>query len=565
MSDAATSQNEQDTLRSIERACRVLSESGRTLARATDETQFLQGMCRIAVELAGYSMAWVGFARHDEARNIEAVASAGDHVGYLSKARISWADDECGRGLSGKAVRSGRPQVTQNLHTASDFAPWRALALGAGHQAAATLPLVLEGKTIGVFAVFAAEADAFGAAEMALLDRVARDLAFGIQTLRSRAAQKQAEDELRAGQRVLQATFDQAPAGIAHIDLSARIMFANKKLETILGYGQGGLVGLRPRNLSHAEDVDATELEWKQLVSGEIQFFTKSKRYLRKDGVIVWVGLSVSLVRVDDGMVPFAIAIFEDITERKRHEAQLEEMNAGLETRVALRTAELETANKELEAFSYSVAHDLRAPLRAINSFSAIVIEENADKLDVTALSYLRRVREGALRMGELVDGLLDLARVSRQKVRRKDLNLGQVAGKVIAALTEAHPQRKVAVELDAQMTANCDEALIEIVLANLIGNAWKFSARVAEAHIRVGVQLCDGERVFFVRDNGAGFSMEYVKNLFEPFRRMHRREDFEGSGIGLSLVRRIIDKHGGRVWADSEEGRGANFYFTLG
>jgi PAS domain S-box-containing protein len=256
--------------------------------------------------------------------------------------------------------------------------------------------------------------------------------------------------------------------------------------------------------------------------------------------------------------------VARDITARKTAELRLLELNAELEARVAQRTTDLERANKELEAFSYSVAHDLRAPLRAISGFSAIVLEENENRLEAASVRYLRRIKAGGEYMGELVDDLLDLARISRQEMRRGDVNLGAVAHKVMAALAEAHPQRAVETEVKAHMRADCDPGLIEIVMSNLIGNAWKFTAKTANARIEVGVKRRGSQSVYFVRDNGAGFDMQYVKNLFAPFQRLHRRDDFEGTGIGLSLVKRIIDKHGGRVWAEGERGKGASFYFTL-
>jgi PAS domain S-box-containing protein len=1394
MPEAIGRQAEQDHLRDLDRARRVLSECARALAHATDERQFLAEICRIAVESGGYSMAWVGFARDDAARSIERVASAADHGGYFAKARISWGDDEFGSGPAGRAVRSGQTQVVQNLHLATDFLLWRANALGLGHQAVTSLPLKLEDEVIGVFGIFAAEPNAFSALAIELLEDVARNVAFGIQTLRLREAQRRAEAGLRASEQRFHATFDQAPAGIAHVDLDGRITLANRRLETILGYAPGELIGRTVSRLSHPEDAEITVPERARLGAGEIASLTTQKRYLRKDGSVVWVGLTISLMRDADGRALYDIAVFEDISARvrdqalqrlehmvtrelaesdsasaslhaairtictaenwdcgrcftpdekagvlrfagawgvddpviaqflsesrdvtyapgiglmglvwqsgepvwasdigndprvargivarkaamrgsfvfplrvegrvigvlnfnsrevreteprlleviesigrqigqfllrkraeeaqrrfriamdtsadiialidaetllhidvnqtacevhgytreqmlaigpvevtgksreffvgnfaelishglpdrivssrkradgsvfptevlrravmldgrwmivaivrdiservdaeqnmrrsearfrslvelssdgfwesdaehrfttltlgsgfstlydiegpmgkrrwdfpavypdaagwaaheatlnahqrfqdfeyartgpdgrlayrsvsgepmfddkgvftgyqgvtrditerkrgealqrlehaitrdlaaadsesaamraamraiceaenwdcgryfrhdaktgrlhfadawgvddgqikeflrdsqsiafdtsvgvmglawresrpvwsaditadqrviqgavavnhgmhgsllfpvraeggnagvlvfnsrrvrepeppliaaidaigsqigqflrrkraeeaqrrfraaldasadmitlvdpqsmryidvnatacemqgytreqmlemgpqdvseltreelqqafektissgqptrhqtrhkrrdgttfpvevlrravqsdgrwiivaltrdiseqveaeqmlrqsearfrrltelssdsywetdtehrfvkvvngsrfeaalsvnaqlgkarwdmpslspdaagwaglkammdahqpfhefefsragpsgqlrhrsisgepifgedgrftgyqgvardisarKRDEAKMVQLNADLEARVARRTADLERANQELETFSYSVAHDLRAPLRAMTGFSSIVLEENQDKLDAASVRYLKRVKAGGEYMGELVDDLLDLARISRQEMRRQDINLGEVARKVAASLAESNPGRQVEIEIKAHMRAVCDPGLIEIVMSNLIGNAWKFTAKAASARIEVGVKRRDGQSVYFVRDNGAGFEMAYTKNLFAPFQRLHRREDFEGTGIGLSLVKRIIDKHGGKVWAEGAPGKGASFYFTL-
>jgi light-regulated signal transduction histidine kinase (bacteriophytochrome) len=282
------------------------------------------------------------------------------------------------------------------------------------------------------------------------------------------------------------------------------------------------------------------------------------------EGSVLYRSISGEPIFDEHGVFTGYQGVARDITARKRDEMRMVQLNAELEARVALRTADLERANKELETFSYSVAHDLRAPLRAMTGFSAIVLEENQGKLDAASVRYLQRVKAGGEYMGELVDDLLDLARISRQEMRRQEINLGAVARKVASSLTEANPARRVDIEIKGHMRAVCDPGLIEIVMSNLIGNAWKFTAKVAEARIEVGVKRRDGKSVYFVRDNGAGFDMAYTKNLFAPFQRLHRREDFDGTGIGLSLVKRIIDKHGGTVWAEGERGKGASFYFTL-
>ncbi len=976
-------QYEQDLLRDIERVRSVLSECRRALVRADDETLFLQDMCRIAVELAGYKLAWVGLVRHDEACSIEAVASASDQGGLFTGVRVSWGDNEFGSGPAGHAVRSGRSQVVQNLHGAHGFGSWRPRALGPQHQAAAVLPLRIGGETdqvIGVMCIIAGQSDAFGKLELDLLEDVARDLGFGIGTLRGRSAQRLAEAELRASEQRFRATFDRVYVGVAHVDPDGRYLLVNRRLEEMLGYDPGEMTGMSIRDMSHPDDRHATDEIRARMRSGAIDGFQFKKRYFKKDRSIIWVALTVSVMRASDGRPLYDISVIEDITgrertealrqlehtitrqlaeaesasealqaamraiceseawdcaryfvpgnqpdvlhfsdgwagndpaiaaflrdsegfrydtsvgilgvawregrpawsadistdprvaqgavalrhgmrglfvfpvradgrvvgvlvfssravrepeqrsvdametigtqigqflqrkraeeaqrrfrvamdtsadiitlvdpetmryidvnatacepqgytreqmlamgpqdvsdlpkeefarqfaltiasgestrllathrradgvkfpievvrravrsegrwiivsvlrdiserveaeaslrrseerfrklaalssdsfwetdaqhrfihvvsgtrfgvvyeakehlgkarwdmpsvspgvagwewlretmdahesfhefefaradtdgrihyrmisgqpvfaehgvfvgyigvarditSRKRDEAKMLELNTQLEARVAQRTADLERANRELEAFSYSVAHDLRAPLRAINSFSAIVLKENAGKLDAASADYLRRVQDGGLRMGELVDDLLDLARISRQEPHRIDLNLATIAGKVLATLTDANPGRKVEVAMSGSMPANCDPALMEIVLSNLVGNAWKFTGKAAAARIEIGAEDREGRRVYFVRDNGAGFEMQYSQKLFTPFQRLHGRDEFEGTGIGLSLVKRIIDKHHGDVWAEGEKGRGACFYFTLG
>jgi light-regulated signal transduction histidine kinase (bacteriophytochrome) len=228
------------------------------------------------------------------------------------------------------------------------------------------------------------------------------------------------------------------------------------------------------------------------------------------------------------------------------------------------RTAQLEAVNKELEAFSYSVSHDLRAPLRGIDGFSQALLEDYHDKLDEEGRHYLQRVRHGAQRMGQLIDDLLRLSRVSRAEVIRQRVDLSDLSRRILRELAEAHPERSAQVTVASGLTVEADPRLLAIALENLLANAWKFTAPRPEAVIEVGKDEVEGEPVFWVRDNGAGFDMAYVSKLFSAFQRLHSSEQFEGTGIGLAIVHRIIRRHGGRIWAEGRPGEGATFRFTL-
>ena len=226
---------------------------------------------------------------------------------------------------------------------------------------------------------------------------------------------------------------------------------------------------------------------------------------------------------------------------------------------------ELEQANRELEAFSSSVSHDLRAPLRSISGFSSLLMEEYGERLDDAGRSYLKYVTDGALHMSELIEDLIKLARATSMQLTRKPLSITALAEEVVAKLRAAEPGRVCRVEIAAGLTARGDPRLMGVALDNLIGNAWKFTGKRAEAHIRVGSEVVDGTAAFFVRDNGAGFDLERAGKLFQPFQRMHAEQDFPGTGIGLATVRRVILRHGGRIWVEAAPDKGATFYFTLG
>ena len=245
---------------------------------------------------------------------------------------------------------------------------------------------------------------------------------------------------------------------------------------------------------------------------------------------------------------------------------QIKEAHDRLEARVVQRTAQLEAANQELEAFSYSVSHDLRAPLRSIDGFSQALLEDSADKLDEKGKGHLQRVRAAAHRMGHLIDDLLELSRVGRAELNRNRVSLSEVGRSVAAELQKANSNRKVEMKIQDGLFVEADRHLLQIVLENLLGNAWKFTANATPATIQLGKEDTAGTDgvVYFVRDNGAGFDMTYVDKLFRPFQRLHGHGEFPGTGIGLATVHRIVDRHGGRVWAEGAVDAGATVFFTL-
>jgi signal transduction histidine kinase/streptogramin lyase len=431
-------QQAEETQRRLNRELRAISNCNQTLLRATDEQTLLDEVCRIVCNEAGYRMAWVGYAEHDDAKTVRPVTWAGINEGYLESAVIVWSDVERGRGPTGTAIRTGQSVCIQDFMDDPKAQPWREKGLRRGYRSSIALPLRDEtGAVFGAFTIYSTEPNAFTPEEVRLLEELAGDLAFGITVLRGR-------------------------------------------------------------------------------------------------------------------------------TERKRAEEEIRQLNAELEARVRQRTAQLETANQELEAFSYSVSHDLRAPLRAIDGFSRMVMEDQGDKLDPDGRDNLQRVRAAAQRMGQLIEDLLKLSRITRSELHRETVDLSAIVASVAAELQKMEPQRQVEFVIQPGITACGDLRLLQIVMENLLGNAWKFTGKQAAPRIEFGQTQRNGGTAFFVRDNGAGFDMAYASKLFGAFQRLHQPTDFPGTGIGLATVQRVIHRHGGRVWAEAAINRGAIFYFSL-
>jgi PAS domain S-box-containing protein len=283
-----------------------------------------------------------------------------------------------------------------------------------------------------------------------------------------------------------------------------------------------------------------------------------------RSGRIRWVRGQSMPKYLDDGSVVWD-GVIVDVTAQKQAEHAIQQLNEQLERRVADRTAQLSAANRELESFAYSVSHDLRAPLRSIEGFSRILMEEYGSTLDAQAANYLERVRNASQRMGQLIDDLLSLSRVTRSELKRVRTDLSAIAEAIVQELRSESPERRVSVSIHPGMSCLADPSLIRIALYNLIGNAWKFTSRRADARIEFGALIQRNRTVYYVRDNGAGFDMEHAGKLFGAFQRLHSPREFEGTGVGLATVSRIVDRHGGTVWAESVIDQGATFYFTLG
>jgi PAS domain S-box-containing protein len=351
--------------------------------------------------------------------------------------------------------------------------------------------------------------------------------------------------------RRLAAMVDASDDAIIGKTLDGTITSWNQGAQRTFGYAAEEVVG-KSISLLIPPGCESEEPEiLEALGHGEVKRFDTVRQ--RKDGRRIDVSVTISPVRDSAGRVVAISKVARDITDRRRAEAAL-----------ALAKEAAEASSRELEAFSYSVAHDLRAPLRGMNGFAQVLLEEYADKLDAGGRECIDEICTNARKMGALIDGLLSLSRVTRSDWRPERVDLSALVRTIAAELSAAEPRREVSIAVCDHVSADMDPALARALFENLLGNAWKFTTGTPGAQVAFGASDRDGARTLFVRDNGAGFDMDHAKNLFAPFQRLHTVAEFPGTGIGLATVQRIVHRHGGRIWAEGKVGAGAAFYFTL-
>lgn len=412
-----------------------------------------------------------------------------------------------------------------------------------------TVPVIHQGEVIGLFQV-ANKATDYDEKDIRLSETIADIIApvlnARLQRDRQEKMRRQAEAALRENEERFRATFEAGPIGMAFVGPDHRFVKVNKALCEMLGYAERELAALTFADVTHPDDVEIDRKLAERVFKGEIPRYGIEKRYVAKNGEVLWVNLSAAAIRDHAGNVLYKLEMVENITHRKRAEEAMMD------------------ALKSLEAFSYSVSHDLRSPLRAINGFSNALLEDHAAGLNADAQRYLNLIRTNALNMGRLIDDLLSFSRFGRQKIRVSDIDMEKLARAAFDELERANPGRPPRLDISPLPRARGDYSMIRQVFFNLLSNAIKFTGAGDNAIIEIGGVTEGNENVYYVKDNGVGFDMRYADKLFGVFQRLHSAAEFEGTGVGLAIVQRIIHRHDGRVWADGKENEGATFYFTL-
>ncbi len=537
----------------LNRTLRALSNSSKAMLRAAEESLYLQEICRIIVEDCGHAMVWIGYAEEDEARSIRPVVHAGFDGGYLETLKLTWADTERGRGPTGTAIRTGQPSMCQNMLTDPNFKPWREEALKRGFMSSLVLPLLEGKKAFGAITIYSRRPGSFSEDEATLLTELTDDLAFGIITLRRRAAHTRTEEALRESEDRFRTLFDSAHDAMVVTDPAGagRVVSTNPAARRLFGYSEEEFLDMKRARevmLDTSDPQSAAFLkQWDERGKA-----TSELVYRRKDGTC-FKGEGSSAFFVDRTGNRLAVAIIRDITERKRAEEVIKQ-----------RTAELESVNTELESFSYTISHDLRSPLRAIDGFTQMLLRDIGDKLDPESMRKFNVISRSAQKMNQLINDLLSYSRTGRTAISRDKIDMKFLVENIWKELQAGNPDRDMELKINALPLAAGDRMLMRQVISNLLSNAVKFTRGREHAIIEVSGSRSGGFNTYCIKDNGAGFDMRYYDKLFEIFSRLHSDKDHEGTGVGLAIVKKIIERHSGRIWAEGKPGEGAIFCFTL-
>ncbi len=542
ISDITERKQADEALQRSHRKLEILAESARLLLTSEAPEKIVQEICeKVMKHLECHT--FFNYLVEEGRERMLLNACAG--IPEKAAKEIEWLD--FGVAVCGCVARDGCRIIAEDIPNTPDKRT--DLVRSFGIKAYACHPLIYRGKTIGTLSFGTRTRTHFSDEEIELMKAVT-DL------VSTAMARKKAEESVVRAKEEWELTFDSVPDMIAILDNQHRIVRVNKPMARRLGLKPEQCIGLPCYKYVHGLSGPPSFCPHTRTICDGREHFEE----VHEDNLGGDFMVSTTPLRDKQDRMIGSVHVAHDITERKKAEARIMSLNRQLR----LKIDELSSANRELEAFSYSVSHDLRSPLRSINGFSQEILEDYGDKLDENGLDSLRRICAASQRMDLLIGGLLNLSRLSRSDVAREKVDLSALARDVAGHLRKNQPDREVEVLITGGLVDEGDERLLYVLLQNLLGNAWKFTEKLPKAVIEFGMGRAGGKPAYFVRDNGAGFDMEYADKLFRPFQRLHDTADFSGTGIGLATVQRIIHRHGGKVWARGEVGKGATFYFTL-
>jgi PAS domain S-box-containing protein len=544
-------------LQRLNHALRTISACNQVIARAEEESQLLEAICGTLVSAGEYFLAWVGYVEHDAAKTVRPVAQAGFEQGFLESATFTWADTERGRGPTGTAIRTGKPSVVHNVRIDPRAALWRDFALQKGFASSIALPLFSNGQVSGALTIYAKEPDTFDAEEIQLLTELANDLAYGVLALRTRAERVRVEQALQESEERLRLLLDSVAEGIYGLDAQGKCSFCNPAGLRLLGYADvAQLLGKDMHALTHHARADGAPYPEEEcrlhraFLAGE-RVHVEEESFWRADGssfpAECW---SYPISRA--GKVLGCVVTFLDITERKR--AQQE---------VAQRALELARSNAELEQFAYVASHDLQEPLRTVASYVQLLQKRCQGKLDQTADEFIGFIVDGAKHMQALISDLLTFSRLGTRGQAVQPTDCAAVLDRVLINLASAIAESGAVVTHGPLPILNVDPSQLGQLLQNLIANSIKFRGSTIP-RIHVAARHTPPGWTLSVQDNGIGIDPQFAERIFEVFQRLHTRAEYPGTGIGLAICKKIVERHGGHIWVESALGKGATFQFTI-
>lgn len=689
LSEISAHRQAQLRLEKSNRGLLLLSTCNEVVAKASSEAYLLHEVCNLVVTEGGHAMAWIGMAANDEARSVIPVAHAGSHTEYLQNLNISWKDCELGRGPTGTAIRTGKASIMRHIRTCPEYFPWCESASQHGYESSIALPLTVDGTTVGALNIYSGHEDAFDQDEVALLMKVANNLAFGIVSARTLQEKRIAERDLIKSEALYQDLVETSQDLIWKCDTEGRYLYLNRAWQGVLGYTSDEMLG---RSFSEFQNPEACsrfmsmfdKLMKDRMVKGfettcinkwgkevdlvfnakivtdeqgaisgiqgtayDITAQKKSETALREseekfskafenspdamtitsalDGTLVDINRTFTVLSgysreecightsieldlwanpcdreryvaelrdkgrvidyeadfrsktgqrrrcsvagefIDIGGELYILGVIQDNTERKEAEELIIKLNESLEQRVRDRTAELEQANSDLESFSYSVSHDLRAPLRAISGFAEIIARRHRDYLNEEGQRYFANIVEASEQMDRLIDDLLRYSRLGRRVIRLHAINPLQAIDRVVKTLFDRIIESGAELVIPEEMPqVHGDLTLLEQIFTNLLENALTYRSADKLPRIQISSKVTNGHVVIEVSDNGIGIPPAYHQKIFNMFQRLHSQEDYPGTGIGLAIVKKSSNLMDGHVWVESNEGHGSRFFLKL-
>lgn len=537
-------------LQRLNRILQALSNSNRAMRHARDETEYLDEVCKIIIEDCGHAMVWIGFAENDENKTVRPVAFSGFDEGYLEKLGVTWKDGEGGQGPTGTAIRTGKIYSCRNMRTDPNFEPWREEAIKRGYAASLVLPLINEGKAFGALNIYSREPDSFREDEIKLLADLADDLSYGTITLKLSAAKSKAEEALHESEKKYRRIVETANEGIWIVDPQYRITYLNKRTAEMLGYTRDEMTGRSALDFTDEEGKTTLRLNMekrRQDIKGSYEF-----KLIHQDGSVIWTIVNINPLFNKEGKFQGSLSMLTDITNRKMMEDELKNT-----------MKKLQKSNLELEQFAYVASHDLQEPLRMITSFLQLLQRRYEGQLDSNADEFIEFAVDGATRMQNLIQDLLAYSRVTTKGKEFKNLKMEEPLEKALMNLKISIEENKAQITNDPLPIITADYYQMIQLLQNLIGNAIKYrSEKTPQIHI--SAQKEDNHWLFNIKDNGIGIDLQYADRIFMIFKRLHTIEEYQGTGIGLAITKKIVERHGGKIWVESEPEKGSTFYFTL-